>query len=46
VQVHQFKPEAGYPLHEPGKGSWIGQPGAKGCGARADGDFTVVKFRA
>jgi len=44
--MHHFKPETGDPLHQPGKGCRIGQLGAKGRGARTDGDFTVVEFRA
>jgi hypothetical protein len=42
--VHHFKPEAGDPLHEAGKGCRIGQFSAKGCAARADGDFAVVEL--
>ena len=44
--MYHFKPETGDPLHEPGKGRRIGQFGAEGCAARADGDFAVVEFRA
>jgi len=44
--VYQFKPEAGDPLQEPGKGCLIGQLGAKGGRARADGDLAVVEFCA
>jgi hypothetical protein len=46
AHVDHFKPEADDPLHEPGKGCLIWQLGAKGCGARADGDLAVVEFRA
>jgi hypothetical protein len=44
--VDDFKPEAGDPLHEPGKGCLIWQLGAEGCGAWAYGDLAVVEFRA
>lgn len=46
AHVDDFKPEAGDPLHQPGKGCLIWQLGAKGCGARAYGDLAVVEFRA
>ena len=46
VHVDDFEPEAGDPQHEPGEGCRVWQLGAKGGGARADGDLTVVEFRA
>jgi hypothetical protein len=45
VHVDQLEAEAGDPLHEPGKGSLIGQLSAKGCGARADSDLAVIELR-
>ena len=46
MQVDYFELEAGDPLHEPGQGCLVGQVGAKGCGAWADGDLAVVEFGA
>src|SRR5215831_1548593 len=45
VHVDHLQPEAGDPLHEPGESSLIGQLSAKGRGARADGDLTVLELR-
>jgi hypothetical protein len=44
--MDDFKPEAGNPLHQPGKRRLIWQLGAKGCGAWANGDLAVIEFRA
>ena len=45
VQVDDFEPETGYPLHEPGQGGLIGQLGAKSRRARTDGNRAVVELR-
>lgn len=45
MQVDHVKPEAGDPLHEPGKGPPIRQFSAQGRGAVAHGDLAVVELR-
>jgi hypothetical protein len=45
VQVDDFEPETGYPLHEPSQGGLIGQLGAKGRRARTDGNRAVIELR-
>lgn len=46
VEVQYVKPETSDPLHETAQGDLIGQIGAQGRRVRADGDLTVVEFRA
>jgi hypothetical protein len=46
VDVQYVKPETCDPLHETAQGDLIGQIGAQGRRVRADGDLTVVEFRA
>jgi hypothetical protein len=46
AHVNHLKPEAGDPLHEPGKGSLIRQLGTKGGRARAHGELAVLEYRA
>jgi len=44
VQVDDFEPESGDPLHQPGQGSLIWQFRAQGCRVRPDADLAVVEF--
>ncbi len=46
VQVDDFEPETGDPLHQPGQGPLIWQLGTEACRVRADADLAVVEFRA
>jgi len=46
ADVNHFEPQAVDPLHQPGEGCLIRQPGAKGGRAPAYGDFAVVEFCA
>ena len=44
MHMRHFKPEAGDPAYEAAEGGLICQFGAKGCRARASGEFAVVEI--
>lgn len=46
VQVDDFKPKAGYPLHKPRQGSLVGDLGAEGSCTGARGDCAVIELCA
>ena len=45
MQIDDFEPEAGNPLHQPGQSPLIWQLGTEGCRAWADADLAVVEYR-